>query len=288
VGFATLYPYWKNNPALAVVTGTRVLSVAAFDFDYGAQFVPMVHLGVEGNDGLGFRFGWWGFVNADHAAALGNVQSVSAAPLGLGIGTINPTDVLRVASDLHMNVWDFEATEKAHVGSWWLLFSGGVRYAHVSQNYTAVLTDSTGVPLQAVFSGHNFDGAGPTVSINANRWIGNSALYLYGDARGSLLFGSFQQSAFLGAGSRILNTQDAFAASDAMLPVAELELGMGWSRAMGSTQMFARAGVLAQAWFDAGNSARDTLVSGPASATSATIDPTLGLLGFTMRVGVNY
>lgn len=288
VGFAALFPYWKNNAAFVVVPAGRIPTTGIVDFDYDAQFVPQVRLGVEGSNGVGFRIGWWGFVNADRQATLGNLQIASAAPLGLGINTLRPIDGMQASSDLHMNVWDFELTEKTHVGAWWLLFSGGIRYAHVSQNYVALLSDNAGTTLQGVFSGHHFDGAGPTASFNARRWVDGTPFYLYGDVRGSLLFGTSEQSAFVGTGSRLLNTQQAFSAADAMLPVAEMELGIGWTQSMGSTQAFAQAGLLAQAWFDAGNASRDTLVSGPAAATSATVDPTLGLFGFTMRVGVNY
>jgi hypothetical protein len=289
LGYSLLWPYWKNNPAFIVRTAGAVPTARQFDVDHDAQFVPQFTLGLEAGGGLGFRFGWWGFVSAESATTDIGQLATSAAPLGLQVIWSRPGDVLSAATDLKFNVWDFELTERVQLDQWWLLMTGGVRYAHLSQGYIAWVNDARGSLQQQLFSGHNFDGAGPTASITANRWIGGSPLYLYGDLRGSLLFGKSRQSASVVGVPGGPSVADAYTCSHAVLPVGEMELGMGWGREFGSSLLFVRAGMIAQAWFDAGNSSRSTLLPGGAIGESGTsADPLLGLFGFTMRIGLNY
>ena len=105
-------------------------------------------------------------------------------------------------------MWDWEAIQHCQAGCWGLLFSGGVRFAHISQAYNAFRNGKLGpvdtVPIPVglttgsgrmdtdtdnLFSGHSFDGAGLTFSAEARRQFGQSGLALYGSARGSLLYG---------------------------------------------------------------------------------------------------
>ncbi len=280
VGMAFLWPYWRNNPAFVTVTPGATPIFRQFDFDYGAQFVPQLAVGVHSAGGIGLRLGWWGFVSSNSRSAEG--PAFSAAPLGLEV-LAGPAQRLAALSDLHFSVWDMEVTEELRFSQCWLLVTGGLRHAHLAQNYKVLTADAAGV-RDSLNSGHNFDGIGPTASFAANRWVGSTPLYVYSQVRGSLLFGTAKQSAGVIGGGGALPAQAA-TSTDTILPVAEIELGVGSSVEVGPTRVSLRSGLLGQAWFDAGSSSRSTVQAGlPATVT----DATLGLLGFTMRAEVEY
>lgn len=280
-GFRILKPYWKNNPAFFVSDGTTGIGT---DFDFTTQFVPQFTIGAVGANGFGFRLGWWGFANQTNEFSViapgGN--AVSAAPLGAQLFGAAATGI-SAASKLRFNVWDFEATELVEYSSWYFLLTGGLRYAHISQDYAAVLTNGGGTPLATLASGHNFNGVGPTVSLTGKRPIGLTNLYFFGSARGSVLFGNAKQSAVLGAA-------DAYASADAVVPEAEVEIGLGYHRSVGRARFFAQAGLIGDVWYEAGNSSRSyiTPVIGGAPGLYNSADNNLGLLGLDFRLGVNY
>ena len=49
------------------------------------------------------------------------------------------------------------------------LASAGVRYAHLSQGYNAVVVNRDGSTGTSILSGNNFNGAGPTAALEARR-----------------------------------------------------------------------------------------------------------------------
>jgi hypothetical protein len=277
LGMDILKPYWKSNPAFAVVTSPTTARIT--DFDYGMQVVPQFTLGMLTQEDFGFRFGWWGFASQNSEATLAPGGAVTAAPLGLALPAASGQAIV-ADSKLRFDVWDFEAFELFHPCHWSLLLSGGIRYAHLSQDYAAIVGGGAGGALTALTSGHDFSGAGPTVSLCGKRPLGAANLYVYGNLRGSILFGNGRQTAAdsVGVGNITQTTDD-------VMPEAELEIGLGWYRALGQAQFFAQMGLVSQVWIDAGNSSRSEI--SPISAGSQT-DATLGLLGLSMRVGINY
>jgi hypothetical protein len=273
------------------------------DFDPDMQVSPLIWLGYVGPSGLGIRGRWWHFdeetddgaVNGDATGAT-TISSASSRGLSLtspghllkGFGS--GTDVLDFKSKLRMDIADLELTQSVQTGCWSFLVSAGARYAHVGQSYDAFRVNS-GVSETTQFtedsgtliSGHNFDGAGPTVSLEVRRPLGNTALALYANTRGSLLFGSEKQhaerltvEAGTQAGSPFQNTTflESSASGDAVLPVAEIELGAEYARDRNRFHPYVRTGVIAQTWFGAGNA------SGGNS--------NLGFLGLTLVAGVAY
>jgi hypothetical protein len=257
---------------------------------------------------LGVRARWWLFnqESATSAVSDSNTRIISAAPAGLSIESPQTTtsgliQILNfgntpmfVNSTLRLEVWDFEATGEAEVGRWALLFSGGFRYAHLSQNYNAFQISRRGFnPLGGLFipsfnfqqtdllsSGHNFNGAGPTVGLEAKRPLGNSGLALFANLRGAMLFGrsklevdqSTSTPGFVLGVPGVIAT--AASVRDTVLPVAELEMGAEFSRTWGAVRPFIRTGLLAQTWFDAGSASR--------------MDGNLGFLGLSVTAGLNY
>jgi hypothetical protein len=315
VGFYFLKPVWRSNPAIiyfqsnnpgggAPATNAAVVS----DFDYGLNFVPKISIGAENDHGFGVRVNWWQFATGTtrsatlNPPAAGFNELASAFPLGAGFTALTP-GIMTAGANLRMVVFDFEATQDVVFNQWALQLSGGVRYAHISQNYNATFNgafDGPGGTLtDVVTSGHSFNGAGPTFSVDVERRLGSSNFSLYVNTRGSLLFGRTKQSAssvitrVTGAGSASAsNPQNNMSNSEATnIPVGELEIGARWERDWGRRSAFVQVGLVGQAWFRAGNSSRSTPVMGndflPNEGATPT-DDTLGLVGFNLTAGLHW
>lgn len=293
-GFLILKPYWKTNPALfinVIDEETPAENGVQKDFTDATQFVPRLSFGYLNDHGFGGRIGWWGFATSQTnfiGTEDGAVAIASAGPLGLLVGTTEESVGMSAAMALRLDVWDVELVQLFEGQCWNALLSGGLRYAHMSQDYHAVDFNEEG-PGNFLVSGHNFTGGGPTLALTLRRYF-SRALYVAGSARGSLLFGQGEQSA---AQAVLVDDEvvieEGYASYDMILPIGEIELGGGWSRTMGPGVAFVEAGLAAQAWVEAGNSSRSDNpdVLGPIFG-GTTSDPTLGLFGFYLKAGLTY
>jgi hypothetical protein len=315
-GVYWLHPFFAGNPAYSLVAtttstvtnGTTVTTSAntqapgqAFDSG-GLDVAPWVSLGYGWDNGTVIRARWWyyqeaaneGVVNGDTSGA--TVIS-SASPGGLTLrspGTVLAAgvgaDALGFHSDLQMDVMDTEVARAVGLGPWTLELAGGARYAHLAQHYVASLANA-GVNAQGFAltdSGelsfkHHFDGAGPLAALGAHWCLGHTGLSLFGTARTSLLFGCTDADASLGSASSKAGPNATFVgtisrSSDVnrsdFLPVVELELGAAYQLDFGRIRPFFETGVVGQSWFNAGN--------------ASALGTTLGLLGLSTTVGVNF
>lgn len=307
-GVYLLHPYFGGNPAFrtavtSVAPGGSPTNVAAgvTDFDYGLEPAPLVWLGYVTDSGLGVRGRWWHFdhgtdVSVTNADTSGSTVVSSASPQGVSFSSPGPllknglgADVMQFSSRLEMDVWDVEATQEWGCGGWTFLLSAGGRYVHLAQDYKAFrinqdLTFSRPNGPQdstALVSGHNFNGAGPTASFEARRPVFWRGLVVYGSARGSLLFGSGRDHAFLDREASgpppFPNTstfKEVTGSQDDVLPILEVEMGAEYGVDVGRFHPFLRTGLVGQTWFGAGNS----------SGTGGN----LGLLGLSATAGLRF
>jgi hypothetical protein len=291
VGFSIMRPYFRRDPALllfAETPGPNNNVQRELDFGLGTQFVPRVSLGVVGCNDLGFRVNWWGFATGDHQAETNTATLFvnAAGPLQLEGG---PGDVVTADARLNMSVWDLELTQDWQVCQWTFLLAGGLRFAHIAQRYDAAVVDSTGAFISAIHAGHNFDGVGPTLYFKARRQIGCSGLYVFADTRGSLLVGRTKTSIFRTNPNfevpSLTDTNDEATSSRMVMPVGELELGLGWRHDWDGLEFFVETAWDGQIWWETGNSSQ---VLQGISNISGGGDGNLGLMGFTLRFGINY
>ncbi len=127
-------------------------------------------------------------------------------------------DMLAFGSSLRLEVFDAQLTRYIELGTANGLIGVGVRYAYVSQNYTASRVNFGGVQqtvgydpfvnldddaqlLVAVdrdemFYGHNFGGVGPKFSLELGQDMGIAGR-LFSKFHGSVLFGNREEVAFL-------------------------------------------------------------------------------------------
>jgi hypothetical protein len=311
-GFYFLKPYFPGNPAFTLkftdlntapgLSATMVSSQQQ-DFCYGPAFVPLIWLGFVSDGGLGIRARWWHFDESDRITAgnndgTGATVFTSASAGGLSVSSPGyllsrfgaGTDLMTFESNLKLDVWDLEATQDFQAGRWSVLLAGGVRYAHLSQDYNAFRFNSGpgGTSLfsqdsATLLSGHNFNVTGPTVCLEVRRPLGNTGLSLYGNGRGSMLFGyRWQQADRLtvrsgttaGVPFNVTSLSEFTACQDAVLPVTEVEIGAEYTRVWGRLQPFLRAGLVGQTWFGAGN--------------AAGAGGNLGFFGLTVTAGVGF
>jgi hypothetical protein len=321
-GFYFLQPYFESNP-VSTFTG-HIFTDASIpttttrtdEFEYDAGFSPRAEVGVVGNNGFGIRVGWWQFDQVARsrpttdkdktgstligsAPVLGVPGFTSPSAAALKFGVFNET--LRFATHLKTTVVDTEAVQQTQADVWTLLFSGGVRYTYLSEDYSATRFNAAGSGKSGktkvfliedsdiVAEGHSFAGVGPTVAIDASRPIGTLGFALYGVARTSLLFGTGKIQSYessrtdvIGSGgvkakpvayTNLLFLNDGTERDD-LLPVGEVEVGGQWARRLGRVGVFVRVGLVGQAWWGAGN------------ATSE--NGNLGLFGMTLAGGFDY
>jgi hypothetical protein len=310
VGFYILQPVWSSNPAAITEpggSGARPVQAEIVNFDPNAQFVPKFSLGVVNDCGLGFRTTFWQFALSNTLSISGVAGTVAATPTPVGISfPFVPsvgvgTNPLITTSKLRMVVWDFEATQDFKACQWDVQVSGGIRYAHISQDYSAVQFETDG-DFSFLNSGHNFNGAGPTASIEFARKLGKSGVALYANGRGSVLIGHMKQSVqsgFVGGGGLAPPSLDASGIdhADMVIPVGELEVGVRWTRDVGCSRLFLKAGLVGQAWFGAGNSTRsgvgttnegEALVDLSLSGNTPQKNDNLYLWGLNMSAGIRY
>jgi hypothetical protein len=195
-------------------------------------------------------------------------------------------------SQLKLQVEDFEATQQFSAGPLNFLLAGGVRLAHLNQEYNAFVNQQLGGPVQheTILSGHNFLGAGPVAALEVRRCLGKCGLSLYGSGRGAVLFGSANQNALssgsIGDPSPI--TVDSH--WDPVLTVGELEGGFEYNRMAGRARLFGQVALVGQEWFAAGNAARSAQGGVPTGfpINTVTTDSNLGFVGAVFRLGVDF
>jgi len=252
---------------------------------------PLVWLGYIGEDGFGGRARWWTFQQGTNQSlseptgqGMNGVVANSAAPLGLSVG---PASAMTVTSKLNLEVADLEALNDVRAGSWDLLFAGGLRIARVAQGYNAFIPQSN---ANQVLSSNTFEGAGPTVALEARRPLGEWGLSLYASARGSLVFGSAHQFV-----TQPDQNQAAVDHRDYGLPIGELELGLEYGKDVGKSRLFGQVALVGQQWFGGGSASRSSVNVlpgggvGPAPAPpSYSVDSDFDFLGLSIRFGVNY
>jgi Legionella pneumophila major outer membrane protein precursor len=293
-GLYCLQPYFQTNPAYGSVRNSSVFRESQQqDFHYGMHAEPLAWLGYVSESGLGARVRWWQFNISSNAVVETAFRGpgVSSPPvLGVQDFSSRGSNALAAfASDLHLNVWDIELSHDFTFGHCGCLLAGGVRYAHMAQDYAAGIAyfgfeTGAGVPHDILTFAHNFNGAGPTIACEGHRALGQTGLALYGSARGSTLFGSSHQRLFrvsdvVGPPFTQIST-----ASATVLPVGELEVGAEYGHCFGGLHAVAQVAFVGQVWFGAGNASNSDGVFTSGSGNSSN----LGLVGLAVRAGVDF
>lgn len=276
-GIYLVQPVFGTNPAFLVNSGGGNVS-RQVDFSHNLEVAPNVWLGYVSERGWGVRGRWFQF---DH----GSSSSYAAAPgetitgmsqFALGRAPVNGT--IAASSNLAVNVFDIEGTCSIDGAKWSHLLGIGVRYAHMSQDYRATLTNAqTRIDLT---SGHNLNGVGPAFSLETKRRIGESGFAVYGHMHGAIVFGQSKEGQYaISNGTPLQFTREEMR----VLPVGELELGAEYQRNAGRTRLFVQGGFVGQVWWNGGNASNLDAVGFTSASNSD-----FGFIGLVVRAGVRY
>lgn len=279
IEFLWMRAHFDQNVAMVIdpVPGNE-----SVPFDYSYELSPRAWIGWQGANHGGFRATYWQFderADTETATAVAGATPIYVYVEGAG-GNLTRNafaqldDTMVSTHELDLQTLDLELTERFQLSSLQILAGAGVRLAQMEQEMLAEVFTDAGVLEEAVGNNLDFQGAGPTVSLQARRPIGASRFSVYSGLRGSLLFGETRQEIYemKGAGANIVTDVDEH---DEVLSVGELALGLEYARPIGTqAQWFARTGYEVQAWFDAG---------GPVDSES-----TLTLDGISFATGFLY
>jgi hypothetical protein len=196
--------------------------------------------------------------------------------------------VIVASSRLRLDVIDVEITERFKPSpSWSFLLGGGARYASILQEYSFNAVTPGFGPTGSVNSSRTFNGIGPALSFEAHRNFGNCGFGLYGNGRGSVLFGTIQQRADVsnvGIGGAFGPAASNDSSQTHVMPAAEFEVGAEYRYAIGRAQLLIQSGFVGHVWFGAGNATNtDSTFTG-----NSNNNLNLGFVGLAVRAGVKY
>lgn len=309
LGIYILNPTWSNgNAAFAVTRPINGVSInSQVNFDHDNEFVPFFQIGYAGRNGLGVRGRWWTVDSPDTQDFAGPINATNGVrgPSLLGAGSsfvritlpgYSSASTIEATNRLRMDVIDLEGIWSLEHRRSSVLLSAGIRYAHVAQAYNAThiqnLTDLPAFPplpnlvrTDTFESFHSFNCAGPTISAQLNRGIGDTNLSIYGLSRGSMLVGEHRHATF--ADYTVLADQAAVNVSNGVLPVLEFEVGGSWVRPTRHFDLFLEGGFVAMTWFNAGNGANtDPIVGNGVGSDNA--NQNMHLTGLRFSSGVRF
>ena len=146
--------------------------------------------------------------------------------------------------------------------------------ADVEQTASGEVFNAGGTLEEVVRNDLALAAAGPTLSAQLTRGIGDSNFGIFAATRASLLVSETEQRIYEMKGAYTTELED-IAIQREILGNLELGLGLQYQQAIGqSASMFVRTGYECQLWLDAG---------GPVDSHS-----TIGLDGITLALGLHY
>jgi hypothetical protein len=177
--------------------------------------------------------------------------------------------------DLEMRTIDLEGTHRLRLARTDALASFGLRYASTRQQSKGVATDGTGALTELLCQNLDFEGFGPTTSLELNRRLFCNRPNLCGfscfaNTRWSMIIGrQAQEIAYVASGGAVV--ENDCHKYDGFLPIGEIAGGLQWAgRPFGPGLWTIRTGYRAEAWFGVG---------GPVDAVSD-----LGLHGMLLSI----
>jgi hypothetical protein len=277
---------------------------ATTNFPDQVMYAPYFSLGYITHSGWGVRSDFWYTHSNSTVTATNNDPTTAVATAGtppfqlaspgpalqLGIGA----DQFNIVRSFDFKVGDLEVVKECSVFDLFFLLGGGVRYANITQKYSALRTngggfDPTGTSFVAIdretlFMQSRFQGAGPTFCVELVHPIHNSCVSFYGTLRSSVLFGTdqFQQ---LHTSQTVATTAGVTTVTAPPADVSETdrhvstysleaETGLQIGRRCGHCYVFGRVGALYSRWWDIGT---------PVSSTGS-----MDIYGGTLKLGIVY
>lgn len=203
--------------------------------DDGLQFATRLTLGYEDCSCFGGRVRWFSFDN----------------DLGYNGLWVNGTTIpLLGTTNLDVDALDFDITQGGSFGYWKLIGSAGLRYGRVDLMENSINFEDVAAFVAGV-GGVQFEGVGPTLSLEGRRQVAGTGLSIFASGRTSLLWGDADVYTpfFIG---------NLLPVRDEIVQVWEIQLGVEYAKTL-SNGMTAETGVFweAQRWDSENNTLGD-------------------------------
>lgn len=211
----------------------------------GVRFI----LGNEGCCGFGTQVRYFTYENNSEYRGLWDA----------GAGTIP----LIGDNEIDVDALDVEVTQRGSFSSWDIVATGGLRYGRVEISQFDGFFDAIPALVFGGSTGVEFEGVGPTFSLNAQRPMGYG-VSLFGRARTALLFGDIDVTPGFRSGG-------SFTIEDEFTQVWEFQFGLNYERNLGNATAFGGVFWEAQRWDSDSNFLGD-----------------LGLHGLGLSAGLRY
>ncbi len=252
----------RPRPGMSV-SDLAILGVNAVPYHENEyEVTPRIWLGYVSESGLGARIRYWTF-DEGLAQDAGTFTGGGETFIGCGM--------------LRANTIDLETTQEIQWGRWGMNVGGGLRYGSIVQELSTQVIYPPAPENETLNQTGSFFGIGPTLFAEFHRPIGDSGLGLVANLRGALLFG--QETNALTITNNLVvppSTTPYLAKQDQAVGVAEIQMGLEWSRSLSQgRRVFAQALWEGQIWDGMQNSAY-YYGSGQTN---------LGLDGFSFNIG---
>lgn len=156
-----------------------------------------------------------------------------------------------------------------------VVFHVGARYANLEQDFQSQFS---GNGTRNVDTDIQFDGAGVRLGVDLERQTNCCGVMMYGNAAVSFLAGEFQTT-YLQTASFDPSEVDTSWNETRVVPILELELGVGWQSPGGRLNM--KAAYMVSAWLDAVTT--DELISAVHRNNFDSVGETITFDGFVLR-----
>ena len=158
--------------------------------DSELEFSQRVIVGYEGDQGGGFQVRWFTLNN-------------DAGYTGTGVDTINGNLPVVGLLNFDVDAIDAELTQRGKFRVWDWLATAGAHYARVDIHNSANGAfdwSGFGDAIWFALAGMEFEGAGPTVSVQGSREVIWEGFEFFGSARTALLYGDIELDSIYRAG----------------------------------------------------------------------------------------
>ena len=235
-GVETLFlkPRLPNGEAFSISDAGLDVRNRGFEFDH--ELSPRVWFGFENCNGFGARTRYF-YLDADTSeTAIVDLGLTNAIQRRIADGIFFADldaggaagDGMFVATDLKMQTFDIEATQRVELRRTTLNLAAGVRWADIVSGLHAVSFDNVGAVADDYRVRADFQGWGATLAAGLNRRLGARGLSLVGNTRVSAILGS----ADFDANDPRIGPGGIFTMDDRSsgLFIAEVLLGLQYSR----------------------------------------------------------
>ena len=246
------------------------------DFEHDLSYSPRFTLSFGDPNATTFRGRYWNYdTDATQTIVPAAGQSATAR-----IGFINSPltaasgQTLITHEKIGLQTTDLEAAHAFRFHTLRLNLGAGVRQLNSDLIYDAAVVDGSRRNIQS-----NFDGVGPTLFAEFSKPTSYRGFSVFSKARYSTIFGSKKRSSYeVNSGGSVSNPTRFN--NNESIQIADIQLGLRWTRDIGRHRLFSSMACEAQAW---NNFGYDAPVQNTGQLSQSTRD--LSLIGLAFTTG---